>query len=223
MKRFAKNIMLPLFAVLLVVVLLIPVCATTEDAPADDVVSDAVDAVPPAEEVVPEAVTTSPTLVGRLMEFVDDNREEIIDITGFFGLLVASLLALFKQKKNGGMVLENVANMAQHTSSVAGSQQDVIGVVNELITAYNGFKQWFEENASTEEARNKMVSDLVAQNTAMLEILTTVYANSKNLPQGVKDIVTLKYAKCLGQIAGVSQPAESAEAATDECENDLEV
>ena len=31
----------------------------------------------------------------------------------------------------------------------------------------------------------------------VLDILATVYANSKNLPQGVKDLVNLKYADVL--------------------------
>ena len=38
---------------------------------------------------------------------------------------------------------------------------------------------------------------MVAQTKAILEILTTVYANSKNIPQGVKDLVNLKYANVL--------------------------
>ena len=36
-----------------------------------------------------------------------------------------------------------------------------------------------------------------AQTKAILEIMTTVYANSKNIPQGVKDLVNLKYADVL--------------------------
>jgi hypothetical protein len=42
-----------------------------------------------------------------------------------------------------------------------------------------------------------VVGAVLATNTAILEILTMVYTNSKNLPQGVKDLVNLKYANCL--------------------------
>jgi len=38
---------------------------------------------------------------------------------------------------------------------------------------------------------------MVVQTRAVLDILATVYANSKNLPQGVKDLVNLKYADVL--------------------------
>lgn len=48
-----------------------------------------------------------------------------------------------------------------------------------------------------EGERNRIVGAVLATNSAILEILTTVYANSKNLPQGVKDLVNLKYANCL--------------------------
>jgi hypothetical protein len=49
----------------------------------------------------------------------------------------------------------------------------------------------------TEDDRNRVVGALVAQNTAILEILTTITVNNKNTPQGVKDITMLAYANCL--------------------------
>lgn len=42
---------------------------------------------------------------------------------------------------------------------------------------------------------------MVTQSYAILEILHTVYANSKNIPQGVKDLINLKYANCLKQLS----------------------
>jgi hypothetical protein len=72
-----------------------------------------------------------------------------------------------------------------------------VGVVNEMVDGYNALKQSYDKYGETEDDRNRVVGALVAQNTAILEILTTVYANSKNLPQGVKDLVNLKYANCL--------------------------
>ena len=64
-----------------------------------------------------------------------------------------------------------------------------------------------------------------AQTKAILEILTTVYANSKNIPQGVKDLVNLKYADVLklvgdeDKLKEIAEPVETAEGAAEVVEN----
>ena len=70
---------------------------------------------------------------------------------------------------------------------------------------------------ATEKERYRTMLAAFAQTKAILEILTTVYANSKNIPQGVKDLVNLKYAdvlKLVGdeeKLKGIAEPAETAE------------
>lgn len=59
------------------------------------------------------------------------------------------------------------------------------------------FKEKLSKYNDTEDERYAAVGAMVAQTKAILEILTTVYANSKNIPQGVKDLVNLKYANVL--------------------------
>ena len=56
-----------------------------------------------------------------------------------------------------------------------------------------------------------------AYSKAILEVLTTVYANSKNIPQGVKDLVNLKYADVLKLVGDEDKLKEiAASAATAE-------
>jgi len=55
-------------------------------------------------------------------------------------------------------------------------------------------KEAYEKYETVEDDRNRLVAAVMAQNTALLDMLRTVYANSKNLPQGVKDTVMLEYA-----------------------------
>ena len=69
-------------------------------------------------------------------------------------------------------------------------------VVNGMIDGYNNMRNSYEKYEHTEDDRNRLVGAVMVQNTALLEILTTVYVNSKNLPQGVKDLINLKYANC---------------------------
>jgi hypothetical protein len=63
-----------------------------------------------------------------------------------------------------------------------------------LNTGYADMKAAYEANALKEDDRNRLIGAVMVQNTAILEILSSVYVHNKNLPQGVKDLVILKYA-----------------------------
>ena len=70
-----------------------------------------------------------------------------------------------------------------------------------------------------------MVAAMVVQTKAILEILTTVYANSKNLPQGVKDLVNLKYAdvlKTINEDKKLKEIADSVKSVVDEVKEKTE-
>jgi hypothetical protein len=92
---------------------------------------------------------------------------------------------------------------------------DLIDEFNKLSEEYKALKAAYDAYGATEDDRNRVVGALVAQTTAVLEILTTVYVNSKNLPQGVKDIVSLKYANCLKSLDNDTQLKAIVEAVRD--------
>lgn len=159
----------------------------------------------PAPAPVPDqgndgAGNTNHTFIGRVMEFCTAYRVELISLAGFFGLLAATFYNAYKQKNNGSSVLAGVTAIHGSTSDVAAAQNGVVGAVNEMIGAYNTMRTSYDKYESAEDDRNKLVGAMVVQCAAILEILTAVYSNSKNLPQGVKDIVNLKYAKCLATL-----------------------
>lgn len=72
-----------------------------------------------------------------------------------------------------------------------------MGVTNELIAGYNKFEQTLNSFDEKEDERQKTAMAAYIQTRAILKILVTVYANSKNVPQGVKDLVNLEYADVL--------------------------
>ena len=74
-----------------------------------------------------------------------------------------------------------------------------------MVDSYNDMKTSYDEYGKLENNRNKLVGVLVAQTSAILEMLVTVYPNSKNLPQGVKDRINLTYANCLKMIGDDEQ------------------
>ena len=51
-----------------------------------------------------------------------------------------------------------------------------------------------------QDDRDKLVASVLETNMAILGILQTVYANNRNIPQGTKDLINYKYAKCLSTL-----------------------
>lgn len=141
---------------------------------------------PLTEEEDEELTATFNLLFQRVYEYAVEHKTELL---GLLGDAVIFILALLLKSR-----ISFIKKTATETND---SQSSVVDVVNNMVDGYNALQHTYEKYGATEDDRNRVVGALVAQNTAILEILTTVYVNSKNLPQGVKDLVNLKYANCL--------------------------
>lgn len=147
-----------------------------------------------AEPVVSEsAEMPNHTLLSRTWEFVSTYQEQIISIAGFTSVLLTALISNGNRKKN-------LKDIKANTSIVSASQNGVVGAVNTMIEGYNQLKESYEKYENVEDARNRLVGAVMVQNAVILDILQTVYVNNKNLPQGTKDLVNIKYAKCLSAL-----------------------
>lgn len=164
-----------------------------------------------AGEVQPSSTTSQNTIVSRVWEWVVSNKTEIIDktIDGLSLLLVLIFNITYRKLKG------KVLNVETTAGKVETAQKNTIAAVNKLgesVEQYTdvthsdveGAVAVFKEeiaklNSKIEEeiARVNTIGIVAAETTAILEILMSVYPNSKNLPQGIKDIVSLKYANCL--------------------------
>ena len=113
-------------------------------------------------------------------EFFYKYRAEIFSATGS-GILFVFGLAM---KVNDAITNKHLSQ------NVAQTRDPVVDATNKMIDGYNEMKQGYDVMKST-------LAVVVAQNAFVVEALQTVYANSKNLPQGIKDVINLKYAKCL--------------------------
>ena len=133
------------------------------------------------------------TLVSRTWEFVIAYKESIISIAGFASVLLTSLISNFNRKKS-------LKDIKANTSNVSALQNGVVGAVNGMIDGYNQLRESYEKYENIEDARNRLVGAVMVQNAVILDILQTVYVNNKNLPQGTKDLVNIKYAKCLSTL-----------------------
>ena len=139
----------------------------------------------------------NPTFFGRLWEYVKENYPELITtVTGGLVFLATVILPKMLKKR-----VDKINNSVLQSSS---TQVEIVDAVNGLIEAYNTIETELAQNklqekqrAEIEDSRYKAVGIMVTQTKAILEILATVYANSRNVPQGVKDLINLKYANAL--------------------------
>lgn len=171
----------------------------------------------PVEPVEPAEPADESTFFDRIWEWVTANAAGILTVLGDI-ILVACLIAQrVKQKKKLVELGTNIITVKDDIANTVSSQKSVVNVTNELIEGYNKFEKALNNFDATEKERYRTMLAAFAQTKAILEILTTVYANSKNIPQGVKDLVNLKYAdvlKLVGdeeKLKGIAEPAETAE------------
>lgn len=174
------------------IVIMLSLCTSVCFAAEDETILLPIETEPVAVEtevVDEEAVETTETLhtlFQRLVEYVEAYKAEILGVLGDGIILIVALLI-----KSRATFIKNAATKTND------SQNSVVAVVNNMVEGYNTLTKSYETYGNTENDRNRVVGAVLATNTAILEILTLVYANSKNLPQGVKDLVNLKYANCL--------------------------
>lgn len=168
-------------------------------------------------EVVQE-IPDEPTFFGRIWEWVSENKAEILTVIGDIILVVFLIVQRVKQKKKLVDLGSDILTVKNDVSSTATSQQSVVGVTNELIAGYNKFEKAINNFDETENERYKTMLAAFAYSKAILEVLTTVYANSKNIPQGVKDLVNLKYADVLKLVDDEEKLKEIAEPAEETAE-----
>lgn len=190
-----------------------PAVAHAEELPQEE--TEIVQEVPEGDNV-PEG---EPTFFGRIWEWMQANVAEILTVVGDIVLVGFLIAQKVKQKKKLAAIGADIITVKDDVSSTVSSQKSVVNVTNELIEGYNRFEKALNNFDATEQERYKTMLAAFAQTKAILEILTTVYANSKNIPQGVKDLVNLKYADVLklvgdeDKLKEIVEPAETEPAA----------
>lgn len=152
----------------------------------------------------PEGESVYHTVFTRVWEFVTTYSGETLSVVGSGILLILNLILKHSSSKMSKETKKTLENIKGEVEETLGGQNSVVDVTNRMIDGYNGLserydamKEVYDQYGAMEGERNRIVGAVLATNSAILEILTTVYVNSKNLPQGVKDLVNLKYANCL--------------------------
>lgn len=155
---------------------------------------------------------TAHTLTSRLYEFCRTHKTEVTTAIGCGTLLVEGLISWHSHHKKAKAIRKEQEEQRHAMTELRHQQESMVGAVNGMIDGYNvlsgGYDMMhesYERYGATEADRNRIVGATLVVDMAILEIMTTVYANSKNLPQGVKDIINLKYANALKSLEDDTQ------------------
>ncbi len=141
--------------------------------------------------------STAHTIFSRLDEYYVENKTEVLGLVGDAVIFILAIIVKLRNDKKTKEIENVLGAVKDDTKGTVFSQNSVVCAVNGMIDSYNGMREAYEKYESTEDDRSRLVGAVMVQNTALLEILQTVYVNNKNLPQGTKDLVNQKYANCL--------------------------
>lgn len=141
-----------------------------------------------------------PTVLSRAEEWFKNNLAEFFSgatLITAFSTVVAVVVTWRKNKRLREATDAILANVNLNTSNNTASNIEAIKAINTLIEKYNEVQEYIMQLDEKERLRDAICNEMVTFGKAILEILATVYANNQNLPQGIKDIVSLKYANAL--------------------------
>lgn len=137
----------------------------------------------------------------RLYQWFVDNKLMIVSVV-LDGIIIG-ILYLVKRTKSKmddkivSQLVDIKSDASAASTNTSATDTNVTAAVNGLIDGYNDMNASYKAQQHLEDERNKVVSSVLETNLAILGILQTVYANNRNIPQGTKDLINYKYAKCL--------------------------
>ena len=136
---------------------------------------------------VPETVWT------RIEQWFSRNLTEFLSSVNFGAVAACIVMIVVEHRGN-----KKAAKIAADSLGInTNSNGEVVKVVNTLIEGYNETLDKLHAMEGKAEQQEQIIAILENYAKAILEILTTVYANSKNIPQAVKDLVNIKYVQAL--------------------------
>lgn len=196
MSKAKKNILITLIALaIMTAVMLCCVFSTTAYAASAETISETetTGQIPTEETDETEETAVPETFFARLESWFNDNFLEFLSTVNFGSILACIVVAITEKKGNKKNTTLTLEKLGLNTES----NGEVVKTVNALIENYNATIEKLNEMESKNEKRDMICGELETFTKAILEILTTVYANNKNIPQAVKDLVSLKYVNAL--------------------------
>lgn len=152
-----------------------------------------------ALEQVDEQPTQDNTFFGQIFAWCKENIVPLLSATNL-GTIFAVIVSLRKEIKDNK---RHKSDIQAETAANTESNAEVIKAANTLIEKYNDFEIYVKELTKTELERSPQFQEMITYSKAVLDILSAVYANNKNIPQAIKDLVQLKYVGALKDVNSV--------------------
>lgn len=147
--------------------------------------------------VVDETITTEETrkhtFSERISEWFSINFLEVVSTTDFVSTAICIVMVVLEKRANKKHKIDIKTKINGNSAIIEASNtvnNKVIEVVNQLIEKQNILE-------IKEADRDKLLTDVMTFNKAIIEILMSVYANNKNIPQAIKDLINIKYVQAL--------------------------
>ena len=177
-------------------------------------VEPTVEETPVEPSVTPSVEEEKPTIGGHVTAWIEQYWGEAV--AALSALLVSAFYAFaLPWLKRKLKKIVTAANKNEETTAL------VVGAINQMIEKLEQIEEAHnKKDAEQDEVAKGALEDIANLKRegdeirefayATLNILKTVYANSKNIPQGVKDLVNLKYAKAISATTELTVPTEDA-------------
>lgn len=150
------------------------------------------------EEAPNEAIEQ--TVFTRIWEFVEGNIEIILTFVADGMVLVVAFFLTKGGKKLSAKLLGYISKNASEDT-----QEKLVNGFNELLEENATLQKEVEALRASVENANKKLVIVQKEAKAVLESMFNVWGNSKNLSQGLKDVVAARYADCVKAEAGQNE------------------
>ena len=145
------------------------------------------------------------TFLGNVQKWLEEYSSQVVSALSGVVLFIYAVVNSVRQKKKMLSLTNSTAEIVGTTNSTNTAQGQVVSRMNDVIVAFNALEQKFNDNLQLEQGRYNTLAESVTLLKTILEILMSVYPNSKNLPQGVKDLITLQYADALKALKSIAE------------------
>lgn len=146
-----------------------------------------------AAEPTETAPAVPETLWTRIEQWFSRNLAEFLGSVNLGAVVACIVAVIIEHRGNKKASKITAASLDINTDS----NSEVVKAVNGLIENYNETLDKLHAMETKAEQQAHITATLENSTKAILEILATVYANNKNIPQAVKDLVNIKYVQAL--------------------------
>lgn len=182
---------------------------------ADEGETEIIETTEATEETVTE--TEEANIFTRLYEAFEDNRTDVFTIAS--GIILFAFSFIFRKdvSVSSKAIVDGISKVLTKTDLTEVQQNAIVNGLNEMVDGYNDIKlkntivadridefaismtEIVNSNAALEKKLQDtfsvimaLVDKEIAQNSTVMDVLSSVYVNNEALPKGVRDYVMLK-------------------------------